>query len=303
MNSSKYSSQRPAGRQHIPNYPKGFIVLRFVQLILAVVVLGLCAYSLIYYSFAGNALTVFTAIATLIITVYSIVAKFGPAVVYNYWAILALDIFGIIFWIASFALLASQTASFIAIGDTECVYDYYGYTSCTSYELGGEDLIIAGCLCAAAGMGGIEFILFIVSLSMHSVMMHRHRSAGLHNRPISPELGAESGFPTAGPVPGEKPQPSHNVSSPHPQYASSHLTAVATPSPAQGQQMYQPPSAPAPGAVAQPTPYYPQQQQGPIYQQPSFVEGQVPAPQAGSHEAQGQAVGHQQQYHSAMSTS
>ena len=100
MNSSKYPSHRPTGREHIPNYPKGFIALRFVQLILAVVVLGLCAYSLIGYRAAGIALSLFTvsslatagvtlstsdmivnqAVATLIITVYSIIAKFGPAV-------------------------------------------------------------------------------------------------------------------------------------------------------------------------------------------------------------------------------
>ena len=148
-------------------------------------------------------------------------------------------------------------------------------------------------------------ILFIVSMSMHSVMMHRHRSAGLHNRPVSPQSGVESGFPTAGPVHAAKHQPPHNIS-PHPQSASSHPTAVATPSPVQGQQMYQPPSAPTPSAAAQPTPYYPQQQQGPTYQQPTdsgFGGGQVPAPQMGSHEAQGQPVGYQQQYHPAMGQS
>ncbi|KAG8163314.1 hypothetical protein KVR01_006611 [Diaporthe batatas] len=296
MSRSKYSPHRPAGRQHVPNYPKGFIALRFVQLILAVVVLGLCAYSLIYYSAAGIALSVFTAVATLIITVYSIIAKFGPAVVYNYWAILALDIFGMVFWIASFALLASQVAGFIAGGNTVCVGDYY--VTCTTYDLSGTDMMIAGCLCAAAGVGGIEFILFIVSLSVHSVMMHRHRSAGLHNRPISPESGEESGFPAAGPVHGEKPQPLQNVS-PRPQYASSYPTAVATPSPVQSQQMYQPPPATAAAAVVQPTSYYPQQQQGVIYQQPAV--GQVPGPHMGSHEAQGQPIGHQQQYHPAIS--
>lgn len=98
MGNSKYSSHRPAGREHIPNYPKGFIALRFVQLILAVVIIGLCAYSLILVTGAGIALSLFTvsllptasvplswsnvgvpqAVATLIITVYSIVAKYGP---------------------------------------------------------------------------------------------------------------------------------------------------------------------------------------------------------------------------------
>lgn len=60
-----------------------------------------------------------------------------------------------IFWIASFALLASQVAGFIAGGNTACVYDYYG-TSCTTYELSGIDMMVAGCLAAAAGVGGIE---------------------------------------------------------------------------------------------------------------------------------------------------
>ncbi|KAJ0115834.1 hypothetical protein J7T55_004003 [Diaporthe amygdali] len=294
MNSSKYSSHRPSGREHMPLYPRGFIALRVVQLILALVILGLCAYSLTLISFSGNALSLFAAVATLIITVYCIVAHFGPAVTYNYWAILALDIFGIVFWIASFALLASQVAPWMD-GVTICDYDY----DCATYALVGTELIVAACLCAAAGLGGVEFILFIVSLAIHSVMMHRHRSAGLHNRPVSPQFGTQGAFPTAGPVQAEKAQPVHNVF-PQPQYAGSHHTAVATPSPVQGQQMYQPPPVPSPSAVAQPNPYNPQQQQGLIQPQhtgANFGAGQVPGPHVGSYEAQGQPVSHQQQYH------
>lgn len=73
----------------------------------------------------------------------------------NYWAILALDIFGMIFWIASFALLASQVANFMDEG-TDCTYDYYYGTTCTSYELTETGVIVGGCLCAAAGIGGLE---------------------------------------------------------------------------------------------------------------------------------------------------
>lgn len=61
MNNSKYSAYRPAGREHIPIYPKGFIALRIVQLVLALIILGLCAYSLTSeLSFSGGALSVFT---------------------------------------------------------------------------------------------------------------------------------------------------------------------------------------------------------------------------------------------------
>lgn len=61
MTNSKYSAYRPAGREHIPIYPKGFIALRIVQLVVALIILGLCAYSLTSeLSFSGGALSVFT---------------------------------------------------------------------------------------------------------------------------------------------------------------------------------------------------------------------------------------------------
>lgn len=73
----------------------------------------------------------------------------------NYWAILALDIFGIVFWIASFALLASEVADFMN-GYTSCSYDYYGDGYCAHYGLSGVNLIVGGCLSAASGLGGVE---------------------------------------------------------------------------------------------------------------------------------------------------
>lgn len=60
MSNTRYSAERAAGREHVPNYPKGFIAIRIVQLILAVVILGLCAYSLTVLAFSGNCLTIFT---------------------------------------------------------------------------------------------------------------------------------------------------------------------------------------------------------------------------------------------------
>lgn len=76
--------------------------------------------------------------------------QFGPVSGYNYWAVLALDMFAIVFWIASFALLAAQVAPWMG-GYTIC--DYY---ECDTYELSGTELTVAACLCAAAGLGGLE---------------------------------------------------------------------------------------------------------------------------------------------------
>lgn len=162
-------------------------------------------------------------------------------------------------------------------------------------------------------------ILFVVSLALHSVAMHRHRSAGLHCNPLSNGAGhhnsspAYTGPPAGGPAPLgmnniEKPgvNPTHTAVPQHMQqqpatgYAQSHGTPTPPP-----QQAYQPP-------VDQPTPYYPQQQQqqqqqipSPLSSQhtgPGFVQPhqqqqqpqyqhQVPAPHPGSYEAHGQSVG------------
>lgn len=84
-------------------------------------------------------------IVTVITSIYCIVARFGPPKAYNYWAILALDIFLLLFWLISFAVLAAQVAATWAYNDDYFDYysdydDYFGYyydysstlTICTS---------------------------------------------------------------------------------------------------------------------------------------------------------------------------
>ena len=144
------SAARPAGREHFPAYPSYFMFLRIPQLVVALVVLGLDAYGLSVLSFSGDELMMFTAIATIIVVIYNLVATLAVPTVYNYWAALSLDIFLTIFWLVSFALLASQVAPLM--GDqTYCTYSY-----CYSYSLEGESLVFAQCLAAAAGLGGLN---------------------------------------------------------------------------------------------------------------------------------------------------
>lgn len=94
----------------------------------------------------------FQAIATLVITIYYMVVEFSRSAwkSYNYWAVLSLDIFALIFWLISFALMAAQTApfsdGFIICGSLECIY----------YSLDGIFLTIFACMATVAGLGGIE---------------------------------------------------------------------------------------------------------------------------------------------------
>ncbi|OTA68324.1 hypothetical protein K449DRAFT_429165 [Hypoxylon sp. EC38] len=195
---SKYSNQRAPGKEHIPLYPKGFAAIRIIQLLISIICLGLCAFGIAYLVFAGDALMLFTAIATLITSIYCLVAHFGPPNAYNYWAILGLDIFLVIFWLISFAILAAQVAA--AFVYYKSYSDYYeGY-----YDLSDYDTAVttyAACLAAAAGLGGVEFLLYVISLSIHGVMLHRHRKVGLKAMPLnsaSSHAHIAAGLPTGG---------------------------------------------------------------------------------------------------------
>jgi len=72
------------------------------------------------------------------------VAEYNAPVIYNYWAILALDIFLVIFWLCSFSLLASQVSLSYSFS-----YGYYD----SYYD---STLAWASCLVGAAGLGGVE---------------------------------------------------------------------------------------------------------------------------------------------------
>lgn len=48
MSAPQYSTRRLAGREHFPEFPKGFIAIRIVQLVLSVVILGLCGFGVTF---------------------------------------------------------------------------------------------------------------------------------------------------------------------------------------------------------------------------------------------------------------
>ncbi|KAI1182143.1 hypothetical protein F5B17DRAFT_213348 [Nemania serpens] len=177
--SSNYITERPAGREHIPLYPKGFVAVRIIQLVLGIICLGLTAYIVAILPIVGGVLMLFTAIITLISSIYILVAHFGPPRAYNYWAILGFDIFHVIFWLVSFALLASQAALLLAYND------YYGYY----YGFG----VFGSIAAAGAALGALNWVVYVVALVLHSIAFHRHRKAGLHAMP-----GKSASVPTTG---------------------------------------------------------------------------------------------------------
>ncbi|KAI0547156.1 hypothetical protein F4679DRAFT_555474 [Xylaria curta] len=177
---SNYVSERAAGREHIPIYPKGFVAVRIIQLVLGIICLGLTAFTVSVAPLVGAILMLFTAIVTLISSVYILVAHFGSPGAYNYWAILGLDIFHVIFWLISFALLAAQAAYILAYGSYYDDY-YNGFT------------ILGAIIAAAAALGAVNWVVYLVALILHSIALHRHRKASLHAMPGKSSSGAPVG--------------------------------------------------------------------------------------------------------------
>lgn len=51
---------RPKGKEHFPHYPRGFTVLRILQLGLSVLLLGLVSYTVYWAPYVGACLMLFT---------------------------------------------------------------------------------------------------------------------------------------------------------------------------------------------------------------------------------------------------
>lgn len=92
-------------------------------------------------------------IVTIGITIYYLVVNFSRDAWkhYNYWAVMSLDMFAILFWLISLAIMAADIAPY---ADETEVCDYY-YGTCT--WLGA---IFFACLAAIAGLGGAEWYVF-----------------------------------------------------------------------------------------------------------------------------------------------
>ncbi|KAH8592999.1 hypothetical protein B0O99DRAFT_226179 [Bisporella sp. PMI_857] len=99
---------------HVLALPKWVPIVRIVQAVLAIIILGTSAYGIYWIQYSSWSFALFCSLATLVIVVYNLLTTFIPAckAAYNYWAVLGLEIFGVIFWLSSMAALAATRATF-----------------------------------------------------------------------------------------------------------------------------------------------------------------------------------------------
>lgn len=197
------SSVREAGKEHIPRYPPGWITIRILQLIVAVVTLGLCAYLLVdWVGYAGFYVQIWACTCTIIVSIWLICAHSCSPRAYNYWAVLVLDIYLYILWLSGFAVTAVNAALIIGYkgksssssidDDLDDIFgDYWKpkmlkrYIWDYDYGYSGRNITRSGAIAAAAaGLGALEFVFFFICLVTNAIVIYRHRKVGLHSRPV-----------------------------------------------------------------------------------------------------------------------
>ncbi|KAF1985792.1 hypothetical protein K402DRAFT_100723 [Aulographum hederae CBS 113979] len=256
----------------------GFFALRIIQLVLSVLVLALAATEVYWFSVLigatpdGLGVSLFTCVVTFIVIGYYLITTTCAQNAYNYWAVMSLDIFLVIFWLITFALDAVWTA--------------WVSVNFTSLDNNPVFAVFATLTCLAV----INFLLFIVSLVWFSITMHRHRKSGApntpkqaHKNPTATSLEKlETGKAEATPLQLTTTEyPQQTAAPPYPQQQQQQ-PQYQQPMPQQQQQQQQYPQPTA-------SPVYPPQQQ---FQQPQ----QYPTPSQSPVQYQQQQPVQQQQY-------
>ncbi|KIM95923.1 hypothetical protein OIDMADRAFT_170476 [Oidiodendron maius Zn] len=179
-------------RDHVLQLPRFILILRFVQIVLALAVLGISAYAISNYAVDAEALLIYCAVSTLIVSTYAIVAEMRFPIIYNYWAIMALDAYESLMWLVGMALAADRIATvWKAIDDALHNFCYLGI--CSRATIDGipiSDSVNTGknvknATIAAAAFAGILMVLFVICLVFVVLGLMRHRAAGGHCTPGS----------------------------------------------------------------------------------------------------------------------
>ncbi|KAK3693218.1 hypothetical protein B0T22DRAFT_35414 [Podospora appendiculata] len=254
--------------------PLWVTVLRGFQIFFSFIILILAGILIHGYAMDANAFAVVCTIMTWIVVTYVLVTEHaaGAHKGYNIWAVLSLDLFLAIFWLASMGANAALRASFTTDVNIEGCYSDHSATSANHCIVSGRDLTKRAAvanknglayMATIAGLSALEWLMFVATLAYngHTFRMYYQATKG-------PKADVEAKA-QATPMLNQQ-QPAVVPDVVYPQYTGE-------------QQQYPPqqypPQQPQPYA---PQPYAPQeqaQQYPPQYPVQDKVEGQYPPQQ------------------------
>ncbi|KAI7278816.1 hypothetical protein KC345_g5749 [Hortaea werneckii] len=162
-------------RDHMLQMPMAVWVLHILQLIIAVLVTALSAFMVYVIPYDDATIfSVFTGSYSILILIYYFVAVHASPKLYNWIALLVLEVLALVFWLACFAALGAHYA-FLVYYANYYVYDSY-YRKRDLYTLG---VAYTSILIACLAISIVNFVLYCVTLGFMCTAIHRHRKAGL----------------------------------------------------------------------------------------------------------------------------
>jgi len=159
------------GRDHIPAVPFWVAIIRAFQFLLTFLVMALSAFAASVFGagyFAGYGMSFFIFAWTFAFLAYIFVTPLWFPQAYIVWAQLGLEIVTTIFWLSTFALLAEEAAAWDVFGDfgglgIGAVYPKYNSAIAATK--------------AAAGLGALVWLSFVVTLIVFGLNLHKWRVA------------------------------------------------------------------------------------------------------------------------------
>ncbi|KAI0442025.1 hypothetical protein F4803DRAFT_386914 [Xylaria telfairii] len=159
------------GETVIPT-PRFFIGLRIAQIVVALIIVALSGYLIHGFYADAQGIAIASGIFTWIIALYAILSEHsaGCRSGYNTWAILSLDFFMIILWLASLGANAAYRASFVVPVDADC-YDDGSTINAGHCVISKRDTVaVAGptgraVISAVAGISAINLLLFVATFA------------------------------------------------------------------------------------------------------------------------------------------
>ncbi|KAJ0292118.1 hypothetical protein CBS470a_003171 [Colletotrichum nupharicola] len=87
-----YASSRDAGFENLPIFPTGYLAFRLLQVALAVSLLVICAWAMIFMVTWSHIYMLVYCSAVIVVNFWHLISYYHAPKVYNYWVVLAFDI-------------------------------------------------------------------------------------------------------------------------------------------------------------------------------------------------------------------
>ncbi|KAK1855726.1 hypothetical protein CCHR01_01582 [Colletotrichum chrysophilum] len=87
-----YVSSRDAGFENLPIFPTGYLAFRLLQVALAVSLLVICAWAMIFMVTWSHIYMLVYCSAVIVVNFWHLISYYHAPKVYNYWVVLAFDI-------------------------------------------------------------------------------------------------------------------------------------------------------------------------------------------------------------------